>query len=233
MKLTSKILSALICTAFLCGCSGNSVQQEAVSESETVTLAETTTADTEETTKITTSEETTPAETEAPEEEAVSETLFDLSIDLDSVMKDYAANAVEFGNEASGYISMYPDWTYEENDYGEYTLTSPDGNSYISTLIFTDISTDLSQSAAMFCLTVASNAEIDGYDSSTTNEVVTDGMTGYFTIMIDSDTDLGFRLYAAYPDEENGMIRAVKAECPELTTENVMLLSAAFDSYHR
>ena len=150
MKLTSKILSALICTAFLCGCSGNSVQQEAVSESETVTLAETTTADTEETTKITTSEETTPVETEAPEEEAVSETLFDLSIDLDSVMKDYAANAVEFGNEASGYISMYPDWTYEENDYGEYTLTSPDGNSYISTLIFTDISTDLSQSAAMF-----------------------------------------------------------------------------------
>lgn len=258
MKKFTAILSLALCGAMLAGC-GNSgggdaasadtqtasaveaeteteTETEASEETETVTETETETkTETETETETETSTET---ETEASSETVSNETDSDVSglaenKDIDGMMKLIEENSKTVGNDTAGYITVYFGQKYEEYDDGNFTVTSEDGKTRIFTELYSGLQTDLDQTAYMFCLTVAMNAEIDGYETYNINNVVVDGMNGCFAVMIDGDTDLGFKLYAAFVDTERGMIRALGCESSDFTDENLIASSMVFDTYRR
>lgn len=252
MKKITAILSLLLCGAMLASCgndgggdtASDDTQAASVSETETNTETETTTdTETETTTDIETETETetetsTETETEAPSETVsympeseVNEIIENK--DIDAMMKLIEENSKTVGNDTAGYITVYIGDTYEEYEDGNFTVTSEDGRTRVFTELYSGLQTDLEQTAYMFCLTVAMNSEIDGYETYNVNNVVVDGMNGAFAVMIDGDTDLGFKLYAAFADTDNGMIRALGCECDDFTDINVIVSSVTFDSYRR
>ena len=153
--------------------------------------------------------------------------------DIDAMMKLIEENSKTVGNDTAGYITVYAGEKYEEYEDGNFTVTSEDGRTRVFTELYSGLQTDLEQTAYMFCLTVALNSEIDGYETYNINNVVVDGMNGAFAVMIDGDTDLGFKLYAAFADTENEMIRALGCECSDFTDVNLIAYSVMFDSYRR
>lgn len=223
-------------------------QAASVSETETDTETETT-AETETETETETESETeteTKTETETEAEtstETSSETVSYMpeseideiveNKDIDAMMKLIGENSKTVGNDTAGYITVYVGNTYEEYEDGNFTVTSEDGRTRIFTELYSGLQTDLEQTAYMFCLTVAMNSETDGYETYNVNSVTVDGMNGCFAVMIDGDTDLGFKLYAAFADTDNGMIRALGCECADFTEQNVIVSSVTFDSYRR
>ncbi|MDE6599470.1 MAG: hypothetical protein K2K34_05255 [Oscillospiraceae bacterium] len=236
MKKITAILSLLLCGAMLASCgnggggdaASDDTQAASVSETETETTAETETE----------TEASTEAETEASSETVsyMPESEIDEIIDnkdIDAMMKIIEENSKTVGNDAAGYITVYIGDTYEEYEDGNFAVTSEDGKTRIFTELYSGLQTDLEQTAYMFCLTVAMNSEIDGYETYNVNNVSVDGMNGCFAVMIDGDTDLGFKLYAAFADPESGMIRALGCECSDFTNEKVIVSSVTFDSYRR
>lgn len=195
--------------------------EDAKSETEPETETETDT-DTETVTEPSDVPETEPNRTEAG---AV--------VDIDEIIKLIEENSKTVGNDTAGYITVYAGEKYEEYEDGNFTVTSEDGRTRFFTELYTDMQTDLEQTAYMFCLTVAMNSEIDGYETYNINDVTADGMNGGFAVMVDTDTDLGFKLYAAFADTENEMIRALGCECSEFTEESLIASSVVFDSYRR
>lgn len=155
------------------------------------------------------------------------------SMDIGEMMKLIEENSKTVGNDSAGYITVYFGEKYEEYEDGSFTVTSEDGKTRIFTELYSDLRTDLEQTAYMFCLTAAMNSEIDGYETYNINDVTVDGMNGAFAVMIDSDSDLGFKLYAAFADTESGMIRALGCECSDFTEEGLIASSLVFDSYRR
>ena len=251
MKKFTAILSLLLCGAMLASCgndgavdtASDDTQAETVSETETNTETNT---ETETTAETKTETETTKTETDTEtntETEAPSETVpympdsefseFAESLDIDEMMKLIEKNSKTVGNDTAGYITVYAGENYEEYEDGNFTVTSEDGRTRVFTELYSDMQTDLEQTAYMFCLTVAMNSEIDGYETYNINNVVVDGMNGAFAVMIDGDTDLGFKLYAAFADTENEMIRALGCECGDFTDVNLIASSVMFDSYRR
>ncbi|MDE6747078.1 MAG: hypothetical protein K2J72_10680 [Oscillospiraceae bacterium] len=247
MKKITAIISLLLCGAMLASCgndgggdsASNDTQTASAAETETNTETETTAetetkTETENETKTETETETetdtetsTEAETEAPSESDISE------LDIDAMIKLIEENSKTVGNDTAGYITVYAGQKYEEYEDGNFTVTSEDGRTRIFTELYSGLQTDLEQTAYMFCLTVAMNSEIDGYETYNVNNVVVDGMNGCFAVMIDGDTDLGFKLYAAFADTENEMIRALGCECSDFTDESLIASSVTFDSYRR
>lgn len=236
----ASVIAVLICT----GCSGGGTSVEDGTEQ----LSEASVTETEAETKMQTESETetethTQIETETQTEtEAEVQTEETTSIDAEA-----DGSAAEYGNDITGYIYLPAGWDYSENDAGEFTAVSHDGLSRAESLLFTgfaggDESTEQGynitvsasgQTAMMFCHTVALNSETEGYDSYDVIELQCGEVSGFCAVMLDTDTDLGFRLYAAFPDEKVGKIYAVKIESSDCTVENMTVLSAAVDGYHR
>lgn len=247
---TAVLLAAMLMTA----CGGNAADSSeaeiSAAESEITTISETsaetddtteittekTEAETEETTESAESEtetqpsETTEAET-AAETEAVSETMS--AEELAAIMELIEANSKTVGNDTAGYITVYSGSGYEEDEYGDFTVTSEDGAERIDVMFYDNLQTNLDQTAYMFCLTAVMNAEIDGFEVYNITEVTVDGMEGYFGVMIDDDEGTGFRLYAAFADKDSEMVRVLRCESSDYTSENVIVASVVFDSYRR
>lgn len=252
MKKITAIAALVLCGTMLAACGNGGTedtvptdtQAASVSESESTTESESETES--ETVTVTEAEPETETSTET-EPETVSETESETvsyipdsefsemveSMDIDEMMKLIGENSKTVGNDTAGYITVYFGEKYEEYEDGNFTVTSQDGKTRIFTELYSDMQTDLEQTAYMFCLTVAMNAEIEGYETYNINDVTVDGMNGGFAVMIDVDTDLGFKLYAAFADNESGMIRALGCECSEFTNESLIASSVVFDSYRR
>lgn len=252
MKKTAAIAAVALCGAMLAACANNGTgdteptdtQTASVSESETTASETESTTESEAESATETEAETTSTKTETEtESETVSETVSYMpdsefsemveSMDIDEIMKIIEENSKTVGNDTAGYITVYFGENYEEYEDGNFTVTSEDGKTRIFTELYSDMQTDLEQTAYMLCLTVAMNAEIEGYETYNVNDVTVDGMNGGFAVMIDGDTDLGFKLYAAFADNESGMIRALGCECSEFTNESLIASSVVFDSYRR
>lgn len=252
MKKITAVLSLALCGAMLAGC-GNSgggdtastdtqtasaIEAETETETETEASEETETVTDTETETESETETSTETETEASSETVSSETDSQVSKlienkDIDGMMKLIEENSKTVGNDTAGYITVYFGQKYEEYDDGNFSVTSEDGKTCIFTELYSGLQTDLDQTAYMLCLTVAMNAEIDGYETYNINNVVVDGMNGCFAVMIDGDTDLGFKLYAAFVDTESEMIRALCCECSDFTNEDLIASSMTFDTYRR
>lgn len=252
MKKITAVLSLALCGAMLAACGNDAAGDAEPSGTQAASVSEAE-ADTEsETERVTVLE--TPAETEtnpeteaASESESKSETESETvsympdsdfsemveSMNIDEMMKLIEENSKTVGNDTAGYITVYFGENYEEYEDGNFTVTSEDGKTRIFTELYSDMQTDLEQTAYMFCLTVAMNAEIEGYETYNVTDVTVDGMNGGFAVMIDSDTDLGFKLYAAFADNENGIIRALGCECSDFTEEKLISSSVTFDTYRR
>ena len=251
MKKITAILSLALCGVMLSACGNDSAGDTAANETYTATASETESAESEtETESETTSETVTETETEtetSTETETVpvteSETVSYMpdsefseaveSMDIEEMIRIIEENSKTVGNDTAGYITVYFGEKYEEYEDGNFSVTSEDGRTRVFTELYSDMQTDLEQTAYMFCLTVAMNSEIDGYETYNINNVVVDGMNGAFAVMIDGDTDLGFKLYAAFADAESGMIRALGCESSDFTDENLIASSMVFDSYRR
>ena len=140
-----KYLAAVLLAILLCGCN-NEVQPE-ITETESATEiipeAAVTTAATEEvttektettvtTTEMTTvSSETITEETTAESEETtvpLTETPY--HDEVDDILKTIEQNSKTVGNDTAGYITVYADQTYEEDEDGCFTVSSEDGKSY-------------------------------------------------------------------------------------------------------
>lgn len=245
----ASVMAVLICT----GCSGgvnenaDTAAYDVTSSTAEISVTETetdvhTSSETETETETETQTETeTEAETETEKE---SESQTEESASLAAEADVFAA---EYGNDITGYIYLPEGWEYSENEAGEFTVVSPDGLSRAESLLFTGfaggsesndsgyniIVSASGQTAMMFCQTVALNSETEGYDSYEIIEIQCGDISGFCAVMLDTDTDLGFRYYAAFPDEANGNIYAVKTESSDCTVENMSALGAAVDGYHR
>ncbi|MBQ5319116.1 MAG: hypothetical protein J6K17_08475 [Oscillospiraceae bacterium] len=240
MKLTTKIITVLISALMLCGCSENESEKNTPPETEIVSLADVTMAETiavptETTITTTTAEETTTtSETTTPEPitEINNESLFP-DIDYEALANEFYESIVEVGNEASGYISVYPDWIYEEYENGDYDVYSPDGINFLTVATITDLEEmDLLQTAYTTSYAVVLNSEIDGYESYTVSDVTVGNLAGYYSIMMDYDSDLGFIFYLALCDEETHTLRTVIAASSDMSLPNVSVVSMMFDTYH-
>lgn len=239
----ASVIAVLICTG--CSSSGNE-SSDTVADNVTVSVSEASAAETEAETEVQTESETetetelqTETETEAQTEETASYAEEDVS-------------AAEYGNDITGYIYLPAGWEYSENEAGEFTIVSPDGLSRAESLLFTGFAggsessentvlvnggyitvSATGQTAMMFCETVVLNSEVEGYNVYDIFEIQCVDISGFRAVMLDTDTDLGFRYYAAFPDEESGNIYAVKIESSDCTVENMSALGAAIDGYHR
>ena len=251
MKKITAILSLALCGVMLAACGSGGAEDTAANETQTASASETETEKTESETEpetVTESETETETETEteaSAETEAASESetvsympdseFSEIveNMDIDEMMRLIEENSKTVGNDTAGYITVYFGEKYEEYDDGNFTVTSENGRTRIFTELYSDMQTDLEQTAYMLCLTVAMNSEIDGYETYNVNDVVVDGMNGAFAVMIDGDSDLGFKLYAAFADNESGMIRALGCESSDFTDENLIASSMVFDSYRR
>ena len=241
MKKITAILSLALCGVMLAACGSDGTGDMSANEAQTTSAADTETSSENETEQETVTESETETETSTEtetmtESETVSDSEFSEiaeNMDIDEMIRLIEENSKTVGNDTAGYITIYFGEKYEEYDDGNFTVTSEDGKTRIFTEIYSDMQTDLEQTAYMFCLTVAMNSEIDGYETYNINDVVVDGMNGAFAVMIDGDTDLGFKLYAAFADSESGMIRALGCESSNFTDENLIASSMVFDSYRR
>lgn len=237
------VIAVLICTGCSGGVNGNADTAVDDVTSSTAEISVTETENETETTVQTSSETETDTETEAQTEtETESQTEGSASLAAEADV-----SVAEYGNDITGYIYLPAGWEYSENEAGEFTAVSPDGLSRAESLLFTgfaggsesnasgyNITVSASgQTAMMFCQTVALNSETEGYDSYEVIEIQCGDIGGFCAVMLDTDTDLGFRYYAAFPDETNGNIYAVKTESSECTVENMSALGAAVDGYHR
>lgn len=239
----ASVIAVLICT----GCSGGvSENSDTAADDVTSSTTEISVTETKTETDVHTSSETeteteTQVETESETEtESQTEESASLAAEAD-------VSVAEYGNDITGYIYLPAGWEYSENEAGEFTVVSPDGLSRAESLLFTGfagggesndsgyniIVSASGQTAMMFCQTVALNSEIEGYESYEIIEIQCGDISGFCAVMLDSDTDLGFRYYAAFPDEANGNIYAVKTESSDCTVENMSALGAAVDGYHR
>lgn len=243
----ASVIAVLICT----GCSGgvnenaDTAAYDVTSSTAEISVTETeidvhTSSETETETETETQTET-EAETETEKEsESQTEESASLAAEAD-------VSVAEYGNDITGYIYLPAGWEYSENEAGEFTVVSPDGLSRAESLLFTGfaggsesndsgyniIVSASGQTAMMFCQTVALNSETEGYDSYEIIEIQCGDISGFCAVMLDTDTDLGFRYYAAFPDEANGNIYAVKTESSDCTVENMSALGGAVDGYHR
>lgn len=241
----ASVIAVLICT----GCSGGvSENSDTAADDVTSSTTEISVTETETETEMQTSAETeTETETET-QVETESETETESQTEESaSLAAEANVSAAEYGNDITGYIYLPAGWEYSENEAGEFTAVSPDGLSRAESLLFTGfagggesndsgyniIVSASGQTAMMFCQTVALNSEIEGYESYEIIEIQCGDISGFCAVMLDSDTDLGFRYYAAFPDEANGNIYAVKTESSDCTVENMSALGAAVDGYHR
>lgn len=244
----ASVIAVLICTG--CSSSGNE-SSDTVAYNVTVTVSETSAAETEAETEVQTESETeTETETQTATElqtETESQTEKETQTEETASHAEEDGSAAEYGNDITGYIYLPAGWEYSENEAGEFTAVSPDGLSRAESLLFTGFAggsessengynimvSASGQTAMMFCQTVALNSEIEGYDSYDIIEIQCGEISGFCAVMLDTDTDLGFRYYAAFHDEESGNIYAVKTESSDCTVENMSILGAAVDGYHR
>ena len=188
-------------------------------ETDAEKMEETTSAAASETTKV--SEETTVALTGSLSPEELGDTL-----------EIIWQNSKTVGNDTAGYIYVYAEHTYEEAEDGCFTLDFEDGT-HAAVLYYEGIQTNLDQTAYMICLAAALNAEVDGFEYYNISEVVTDGMNGFFAVMVDRDGGAGYKLYMTMVDTDKDIVRALSLESPEYIPENAVAASMAFDSYRR
>lgn len=248
MKKIGSVFIALVIAVLICtGCSGGNENTDTAADDVTASPSEASVSETEAETEVQTESETetetemqTETETEfQTETEAQTEEITSLAAEDGS--------STEYGNDITGYIYLPAGWEYSENEEGEFTAVSPDGLSRAESILFTGFSggsessengynimvSASGQTAMMFCQTVALNSEIEGYDSYDIIEIQCGDISGFCAVMLDTDTDLGFRYYAAFPDEATGNIYAIKTESSDCTVENMSILGAAVDGYHR
>lgn len=237
----ASVIAVLICT----GCSGGNESTDTAANDITVLTSETSATKTEAETEVQTESET-ETETEI-ETETETQTETEAQTEEITSLVEEDGSSAEYGNDITGYIYLPAGWEYSENEAGEFTAVSPDGLSRAESLLFTGFAggsessengynimvSASGQTAMMFCHTVALNSEIEGYDSYDIIEIQCEDISGFCAVMLDTDTDLGFRYYAAFPDEESGNIYAVKIESSDCTVENMSALGAAVDGYHR
>lgn len=253
-RVSSVFIASVIAVLISTGCSGgNNENADTAANDVTVSTSETSMTETEAETEVQ-SESETETETEMQTEtemasqtetEAQTEEITFLSAEEDD-------SAAEYGNDITGYIYLPAGWEYSENEAGEFTIVSPDGLSRAESLLFTGFAggsessentvlvnggyitvSATGQTAMMFCETVVLNSEVEGYNVYDIFEIQCVDISGFRAVMLDTDTDLGFRYYAAFPDEESGNIYAVKIESSDCTVENMSALGAAVDGYHR
>lgn len=247
MKKIGSVFIAAVAAVLICtGCSGGENESgDTVAENVTASVSEASVSETEAETEVQTESET---ETET-ELQTETETQAETEPQTEEITSLAAAEdgSAEYGNDITGYIYLPAGWEYSENEEGEFTAVSPDGLSRAESLLFTgfaggsessengyNITVSASgQTAMMFCQTVALNSEIEGYDSYDVFEIQCGDVSGFCAVMLDTDTDLGFRYYAAFPDKESGNIYAIKTESSDCTVENMTALGAAVDGYHR
>ena len=245
MKKLSALISALLITALLCGCSASVASEDILNETETE-ITEVTTEAAEETSaekaeSETTKEEitsVTETETPAEETEAFSETedttdILTLEEYSDKFSEAYLMTAQEYGNDIDGYIWAYPGWIYEEDEYYDYVIYNAEDTMAINVSAFVDESEDLLRSAYVSANAVLIDMEIEGYENYHMVESECDGMPGYFAVMTDEDTDLGFMYYAIYADYDNGWLRCITVAATEMTIENSLALSISMSTFSR
>ena len=248
MKITAKILCVLISAAMLCGCSEGVAEETTAAETEVTSLSEVTMAETvvipteaavletDEPETTVTEAETTLPETEAysEQESSSAETYFDMNIpDYETLLAEFEKSTITYGNSTCGYIQSDQNWIYEDVSSEEYCVTSPDGISTISVFAMSDMGMNTVQYAYMSAVTMALNAEIDGYEHYNISEMTIDNMDGFYVVMNDLDTDLGFMLYLTLADEENGIIYNLIGASTDDSTLNVLYLSMMFDTFRR
>lgn len=235
----ASVLAVLICT----GCSGGGNESGGtVADYAAASVSEASVSETEAETETQTESETktetqTKTETEPQTEEITSSA---------AAEDGYA----EYGNDITGYIYLPAGWDYSENEAGEFTAVSPDGLSLAESLLFTGFAggsesernitvpvnggnitvSAIEHTALKFCETAVLNSEMEGYNVYDTFEMQCGDIRGFRAEMLDTDT-YGFRYYAAFPDEENGNIYAVKIESSDYTVKSI--LGAAVYGYHR
>lgn len=250
-----KFILAMAALLLLCGCSSETTSEipesesaattevTTISEAETVTATSVTTFTTVETTSAESTETdeektegTTSVEasetTTAPEETTVALTGSLSPEELEDTLGIIWQNSKTVGNDTAGYIYVYSEHTYEEAEDGCFTLDFEDGT-HAAVLYYEGIQTDLEQTAYMICLAAALNAEVDGFEYYNISEVVTDGMNGFFAVMVDRDGGAGYKLYMTMVDTDKDIVRALSLESPEYIPENAVAASMAFDSYRR
>ncbi|MDE7289353.1 MAG: hypothetical protein K2N71_07635 [Oscillospiraceae bacterium] len=246
-KIGSLFIASVIAILICAGCSSGNESTDTAANDITVSTSETSTTETKTETEVQTESET-ETETELQTEtETETQTETELQTEEVTFLAEEDGSSAEYGNDITGYIYLPAGWEYSENELGEFTAVSPDGLSRAESILFTgfaggsqssenghNITVSASgQTAMMFCHTVALNSEIEGYDSYEVIEIQCGDISGFCAVMLDTDTDLGFRYYAAFPDEESGNIYAVKTESSDCTVENMSILGAAVDGYHR
>ena len=248
MKRVSLVFIATVTAVLICtGCSGGNENADTAAVDVTVSTTETSATETEAETEVQT-ESKTETETELQTEtETETQTETEAQTEEITSLAEEDGSTAEYGNDITGYIYLPAGWEYSENELGEFTAVSPDGLSRAESLLFTGFAggsessesgynitvSATGQTAMMFCQTVALNSEIEGYDSYEVIGIQCGDISGFCAVMLDTDTDLGFRYYAAFPDEEKGNIYAVKTESSDCTVENMTALGAAVDGYHR
>lgn len=251
MKRVSSVFIASVIAVLICtGCSGGGNENaDTAANDVTVSTSETSATETESETEVQTESETeTETETEMQTEtETESQTETETQTEETASSAEEDGSSTEYGNDITGYIYLPAGWEYSENDLGEFTIVSPDGLSRAESLLFTGFAggsgssenghnitvSATGQTAMMFCETVVLNSEVEGYNVYDIFEIQCMDISGFCAVMLDTDTDLGFRYYAAFPDEESGNIYAVKIESSDCTVENMSALGAAVDGYHR
>lgn len=246
-----KFILAMAAMLLLCGCS--SVKPSEIPESESAAAMETTTtseAGTVTTTSVTAfttvektsagstetdaekTDETTSETTKVSEETTVALTGSLSPEELEDMLGIIWQNSKTVGNDTAGYIYVYAEHTYEEAEDGCFTLDFEDGT-HAAVLYYEGIQTNLEQTAYMICLAAALNAEVDGFEYYNISEVVTNGMDGFFAVMVDLDGGTGYKLYMTMVDTDKDIVRALSLESPEYIPENVVAASMVFDSYRR
>ena len=251
MKRVSLVFIATVTAVLICtGCSGGNENADTAAVDVTVSTTETSATETEAETEAQTESET-ETETELQTETEI-QTETEAQTEEITFLAEEDGSTAEYGNDITGYIYLPAGWEYSENELGEFTAVSPDGLSRAESLLFTGFAggsgnsentvlvnggyitvSATGQTAWMFCETVVLNSELEGYNVYDTFAIQCGDISGFCAVMLDTDTDLGFRYYAAFPDEEKGNIYAVKIESSDCTVENMTALGAAVDGYHR
>ena len=253
MKRVSLVFIATVTAVLICtGCSGGNENADTAAVDVTVSTTETSATETEAETEVQT-ESKTETETELQTEtETETQTETEAQTEEITSLAEEDGSTAEYGNDVTGYIYLPADWEYSENELGEFTAVSPDGLSRAESLLFTGFAggsgnsentvlvnggyitvSATGQTAWMFCETVVLNSELEGYNVYDTFAIQCGDISGFRAVMLDTDTDLGVRYYAAFPDEEKWNIYAVKIESSDCTDENMSVLGGAVDSYHR
>lgn len=118
-----------------------------------------------------------------------------------------------------GHVNVPSDWTYSEDEYAG-TYTSPDKKTTAYLTIISDISTNLTQTAASFVDVMGKNGNIDGYSIYNANFAAygksIQTVAGIKKDDLENKPYDGTFIYVAFADEENHCVRIVHISSEEI-----------------